>query len=458
MSIAASFWLRVRWALKPTLITAAAAFVLPLGCSSEEGECAGVTAEGGACEKKCNPAQCLVAGSTCFRNACASPCNGHDDCPIGKNCVGLIADDGKTQGNYCYTPDFAKDGSTGQYEPCQANEDCDQARGFACVDGECRIAGCRVHADCVAVGTCAPGGKLPDGATVNSCIKGQTYPEGQYGTACPGGAAAKECDEESGFTCIGAGPGDVDAYCTGTACTADSECPSGYFCSSVRTSRAPCQDACGFTGQPTATNCVPAADIGPGKAYSCGPLTLLRNLCLKRQYCNECESDADCMALPDQICAKDVKGNKKCTVLCDPNISNACPWGNASDCQVWDKDVGVPTCAHRFGDCKGTGKSCEPCVDDGDCPTGLCLQSDFTQEKYCVDLGASCACGSGVPLQSNAICQGGGCPQTPGGLTMNCYGGPAVQAGGSPLYQKCVGANVQSGFGSSPQTGCWPKL
>ncbi len=458
MSTRASFLSRLLAALKPAALIAVSLAVVPLACSSDEqGACGGVPVEGGGCAKKCDPAQCLVPGSVCLFNACSSPCANHDECPLGKNCAKVQADDGVTVGTYCITPEFAKDGGTGQYEACTKNEDCDLARGFACVDGECRIAGCRVHSDCSAVGTCQPGGKLPDGNTITSCIKGTTYEKGQYGTACPGGTEAKECDEANGFVCIGAAVGDVDAYCTGTACTADTECPTGYFCSSVRTSRPPCQDACGFTGNPSATNCVPAADIGAGKAYSCGPLTLLRNLCLKRQYCNECESDADCMALPEQICAKDVKGNKHCTALCDPNISNACPWGNASDCQVWDKDLGVPTCAHRFGACKGTGKSCEPCVDDADCPTGLCLSSDFTNERYCVDLGPSCDC-SGLSLQSNAICQGGGCPQTPGGLTMNCYGGPSVQAGGSPLYQKCVGANVQTGFGSSPQTGCWPKL
>jgi hypothetical protein len=40
---------------------------------------------------------------------------------------------------------------------------------------------------------------------------------------------------------------------------------------------------------------------------------------------------------------------------------------------------------------------------------------------------------------------------------MNCYGGSQVQAGGSPLYNKCVGANVNPNPNASPQGGCWPN-
>jgi hypothetical protein len=477
----------VRAAIAATL---ALGFVAPAACSSsEDAKCDGYTTPDGRCEKKCDPKVCPVKGSSCLENACSPPCTTNDDCAAGKNCVHAIAatvdhPEG-LDAYFCYTPPFAKnDGGIGQFEPCTTSAECDVARGFQCVDGECRIAGCRTHQDCAGIGHCETGGKLypadPDagdpGLTVNYCVKGDTFPRGQFGTACPELSTpdclpdgtcenpmqvcdpktnkCDDCDKPNGFSCIGSGPGDVDAYCSKTECVSDDDCTTGYFCSNQRTSRPPCADACGFTGQPTNTNCVAAADIGPDKAYSCGKLTLLRNLCLKREYCNECETDADCLALPNQICAKDTKGNKICTVVCDPNLTNACPWGTASICDVWDKDLGVPTCAHRFGACKGTGKSCEPCLDDGDCPNGICLSSDFTGERYCVDLGDSCSC-AGLPLTQNAICTGGGCPQTPGNLPMKCYGGPAIDST-NPLYLKCVGANSSSPIGGSPQTGCWP--
>ncbi|MCA9597107.1 MAG: hypothetical protein KC776_27525 [Myxococcales bacterium] len=535
-----SFWKSL---LTPARAAIAAVLVLgslvPVACSSKDAVCDGYETPDGRCEKKCNPADCAVPGSACLYNYCAEPCQTNDDCAAGKNCVHAIAQtvaNPATDGYFCYKPPFTDhDGGIGQFEPCETSAECDVARGFKCVDGTCTIAGCRTHADCKGVGHCTPGGKLyPDepgaadpGQTVNYCVQGDAYPDGQFGTACPElntpdcNAEGKcdnpsqfcdpktnkcdDCDKPNGFLCVGSGPGDVDAYCTKDECLADSDCATGYFCSTTRTGRVTCEAACGFLPAakdcvatnlpceadgtcknpkqtcdtntntclgcqdtsmacgaekkkcaPPGTECIEAAKIGDGKEYSCGPLTLLRNICLKREYCNECETDADCLAVQGQVCAKDTKGNKICTVECDPNLPNACPWGSASICDVWDQDLGVATCAHRFGSCKGTGKSCEPCLDDGDCPTGLCLSSDFSGERYCVDLTPSCDC-TGLPLVQQAICTGGGCPQTPGGAAMQCYGGPQVQAGGSPLYQKCVGANIAAP-NASPQTGCWPPL
>lgn len=491
------------------LLTALLVLGLPLGCSSEE--CEGKIVDG-KCTAVCKKSACLVSGSVCFQNECAAPCVTQGDCPLGQNCHGLIAEDG-TQGEYCYTPEFAKNGRIGQYEDCATNEECDQARGFECVDStcqvpckkhsecvgigycklgstgnggcvpsedpppgrytacstsqecdqaggyrcvdaECRLAGCSTHDDCASVGLCQPG-QLAGGGATTACVKGTTYPEGQYGTGCSGVLdEGTTCDDASGFVCLGAGPGDVDAYCTKTNCQADSDCATGYSCASVRTSRPPCADTC--PGVPTGTNnCVPAANIGPGKEYSCGPITLLRNLCRKRDYCSECETDADCLGIANRVCAKGKDGVKMCTSLCNMNVSNACPWGYASACGVWDTALGVATCAHRFGSCKGTGKGCEPCGDDADCPGGLCLESSLSKERYCVDLSASCDC-TGLPVQQQVYCIGGGCPQTPGGLSGVCYGGSAVASGGSPLYQKCVGAQVP-GPGGAPVATCWPS-
>lgn len=497
-----------------------AVLALP-GCSGDDAapaSCAGVVVEG-VCQKKCDPAQCAAPGMKCVGNSCAQTCtNPVLDCPAGKYCYAVNADDG-TPGQYCVWAPFSKGGKLlGQYDTtCAADTDCDELRGYKCLGGTCKLTGCKLnadcalvpgvckkdasgdatknfcekgekalglgekcakssdcdtdqslgcaggectyvgcqtHADCATIGECKAT-KDAEGKDVLACTKATTYPKGQFGTACPGGATAKECDEANKFVCIGAGPGDIEAYCTKTGCLADADCGAGYFCGTVRTSKKPCTTACNITGA-SGTGCVPAADIGAGKEYSCGAISLLRNICLKREFCNDCQTDDDCRAVPNQICASDGKGHKYCTVLCEPAQSNACTWGSAAECKVHDPAVGKPTCAHKFGACTGTGKGCEPCRDDKDCPTGFCSSSDYTGENFCVDLGPSCDC-AGFPTSQNVVCQGGGCPDSPGGYKQACYGGTAITSA-SVLYKKCYGSDTLQGS-KWPYTkpGCWPE-
>jgi hypothetical protein len=148
--------------------------------------------------------------------------------------------------------------------------------------------------------------------------------------------------------------------------------------------------------------------------------------------------------MPNHVCAADGSGGKICTVLCDP-LAPTCPWGNASSCAVHDAELGVPTCAHRFGSCSGSGQSCEPCVDDRDCGAAYCTGSSFTGERFCIDLQATCECAAG-----EEFCFGGGCPVTPGGLQMNCV--PEVENGAPSV---CFGAATVPGDQTS-QLGCWP--
>jgi hypothetical protein len=497
------------------------------------------------------------------KKTCVKPCATHGECDVDR-------------GEYCSGGECLVGGDK-KYETCQMTSECAQGAGFACVDGECRLVGCRSHKDCAVIGHCQPG-ELDLGATVLACVKTSPKP-GQSNASCPlatpvtsckddGDCSAAnqicakdaeglgrcaqtctpedtsacaasescipaadartvctECDFGAGFTCLSAGPGDIEGYCTKSSCLADGDCGVGQHCAAVRTSRPPCQDACGFTGQPSAANCVQPGAIGAGKEYACGPLTLLRNICLKRDFCNECETDTDCLGLPDQICSKDSGGRKICTEICD-SATNSCPWGNAAQCGDWDGD-GVFTCSHRYPTgCVGEGKSCHPCIDDLDCPGGLCLQSDFTLERYCVDLAPECTCHpcstdtdcpngqcegrcefggavcvgddqcapktcvsgkcqgtsktctddpdcanvckkgnhycKGITVDQNVLCRGTaalptGCPKTPGGLEMNCYGGNDLKASGNALYKKCVGANVNTNPLATPQGGCWPK-
>ena len=386
----------------------------------------------------CVEANC-DAGLRCVQDACRPECKTQSDCPVGQNCAGWGFEDG-TQGNFCVVLDYAKDGRTGQFEACKKDDECDALRGFTCLDGECSVR-CDSHFDCASVGLCEPSG------TVNTCKVGTAAKVGQYYQHCPGGDP--DCDTAAGFTCQSAGLADLDSYCS-TDCTDDSECPSGFRCGT--TSATPCMDACGVVGS-NGPKCVAAAKIGPGKAYECvQPFGLIHHICERRQFCSPCETDADCLGVPGQICARDQSGEKICTQACDPSV-DSCPWGNASECGEWDSSLGFATCAHRFGSCRGTGKGCEPCVDTTDCaPTGFCSRASFTGEQFCIDLSVECVCGADAV---NDTCTGHGCPDTPGGIAMTCYAG--TRYAGDPITNRCIGASSLSSALASPQSGCWKR-
>jgi hypothetical protein len=151
------------------------------------------------------------------------------------------------------------------------------------------------------------------------------------------------------------------------------------------------------------------------------------------------------LGTPNQVCAKDESGEKICTRLCDTGV-RSCPWGNAARCSVFDEELGVPTCSHRFGSCHGTGETCEPCRSDGDCPGGVCTGSQFTGERWCINLSTRCEC---AKADASGTCSDGGCPDSPGGLPVLCIAEEQV----------CYAANAATDtpLGSSPQTGCWPS-
>jgi hypothetical protein len=329
--------------------------------------------------------------------------------------------------------------SNGRYTPCEESSQCDVAHGFSCVNGECSYE-CQTHRDCAAVGHC--GSVTLDGQRRTFCVRDDEPPTpGELYTSCPQG---DECAE--GAVCIGAGPGDLDAYCS-VDCRTDADCAAGYACGSL--ARNPCEDACNVKGVATDARCVPADQIGAGKPYHCGDLGVERSVCRQREFCSPCESDADCLATPNQICAKDASGEKICTRLCDPGV-RSCPWGNAGECGNFDAELGVPTCGHRFGSCHGTGQTCEPCRNDADCPGGVCASSSFTGERWCINLDTHCECKNGV--DASGTCKDGGCPRSPGGLPIQCVGEET-----SSLFNICYAANsaTSTPLGSSPQTGCW---
>ena len=333
-------------------------------------------------------------------------------------------------GSNCVTP--------GRFTPCQTDDACDQDHGFSCVDGECSYE-CQSHADCVAVGHCDS--RLVGSERKNFCVNDAVPPTpGQLYTSCPNG---DECADP--VLCLGAGPGDLDAYCS-IDCSSDDDCSAGYYCGSL--TRNPCAAACQVKAQPADPRCVPVDQIGPGLPFHCTNLGVERKVCRQREFCSPCASDADCLAIPNQICAKDESGEKICTRLCD-SATRSCPWGNAAQCDLYDTDLGLPTCSHRFGSCHGEGNTCEPCRSNDDCPGGACASSQFTGERWCINFNTHCSCDT---LDATKTCIDGGCPKSPSGLAIQCIGDDK-----SALFDICYAANSGSltQLGSSPQTGCW---
>ena len=313
--------------------------------------------------------------------------------------------------------------------------------------GTCRVA-CTSHFDCLGLGECTSALDV-DGSTGHFCDLAHPRTPGQFYTHC---AAGTECDAANGFSCVGAGTDDTDAYCT-TDCTDDASCAPGYACAPLI--RTPCENVCDLKGNPKDRQCIPKAQIGEGKPFQCGERGVVRNVCRPRKFCSPCQSDSDCLAAANQVCAKDESGAKICTQVCD--LKNpSCPWGNAAVCRVWDQELGQPTCGHRYGRCHGEGKGCEPCVRDEDCPTGFCYGSGYTGERWCIDNSVDCNCDD-LPTDRHVCSNGNNCPRTPGGLVMSCY--DFSRGEGDPIEYSCFGANTTGSSDlASPQAGCWGPL
>ncbi|HET9955036.1 MAG TPA: hypothetical protein VFQ61_11055 [Polyangiaceae bacterium] len=428
----------------------------------------------GEAQPACRDLDCKTP-ERCVEGACRPPCEGQDDCPIGQNCVEQNLDSGNPQ-SFCVVLDYARNGSTGQQEPCTADSqcdslrgyrcqagrcasttaptqtpklftscekdaDCDLTRGHQCIEGACRVA-CSGHFDCTPIGLC----ESVAGGTY--CSQGPAAKPGQYYASCVNGTA--DCDSSAGFVCVGSGVGDLDAYCT-TDCAGTADCPTGFACETLGAT--PCEEACGLQGQAVA-GCVKSSEIGAGRRYHCQqPIGLVRSVCRKREFCDTCERDEDCRSVPGGICARDQSGAKNCTVECDPSV-DSCPWGAATECGLWDEQRKLFTCAHRFGSCRGRGNACDPCANTADCMgKGYCTQASFTGEQFCIDLTLECDCGADA--DASGTCTGHGCPDSPGGRPMLCYSDSRFP--GDPLSHRCVAA----GSGGNPigpsQSGCWVR-
>jgi hypothetical protein len=351
---------------------------------------------------------CALAGcesEPCVGPACDIACSDELCAAGGEDQLGSGGTSAGTGG----APAGGRSGSAGTGSgtagPCKGAGDCDTAHGFECVQGECRHA-CRSHYDCAGEGACEPlAGEPQYYCNLDSKPEAGTYDYCPNGDECP-----------APYVCLGSGQGDSRAYCSKPCPAGDQDCAPGFFCDLINDG---------------------SADVP---------------FCVRRSFCASCTSDADCLAVPGQICARDQTGEKICTKPCDPAVV-ACAWGNASVCGTWDSERGVATCAHRFGTCRGTGKSCEPCSRDADCPRGFCHGSAYTGERWCVDQSVTCDC-EGLEDVGNVCEDGNGCPDSPGGAPMMCFDDQRFT--GDPFAHHCFGASTSSGASlASPQTGCW---
>jgi hypothetical protein len=396
-------------------LAAAAWGLAPLGCSSNSttGTGGGTSCEGGylrmvdggtpTCEGLCKASLCTEANNICVNNDCALQCTSDAECQLQQNCAP------------------AKEDGTGMaVTTCQAN-------GLA------------------AIGTSCPFGN--ECANIKAC---------NDGTPCMADTDCKMGGTCQALTCLTAGSGDADAYCTLKDCQTDANCPGGYWCDTVRDPHQICgkpkpnPSVCGTTSDP----CVdPSMDMANGTTYEPGQFCTQRNECVKRSQCSPCTTDVDCSF---------IAAGAHCT-----QGSCALDCGSDADC-VNGFHCTSGSCVPRAGSCApaqpGTGAICSPCRVQADCGTGLiCEELELGGFRACLYTGAAtctsdgqcpktvtglhlfCADASGQPVQAGETGTCGPAPYFPATLSLDCWcankGAPCL------LPSDCCGGAC---FGADP--------
>lgn len=442
----------------------------------------GVLDADGNCVAKCDPAKC-VAGNVCAENACRLPCDAHSECyPGTQACVPALEDDTGRVVHVCKeTGRVAAPAGGFPYG----------TYGTACFFGE---------ADCATQLAC-PNGLECDPTACPDCELALDLCPNEDGTGCNLGRCASSgeacvfntCDcasEGTPFTCITAGEGDAEAYCTHHDCSDDSQCPSGFFCGETRDRREICGTMKGnsnFCGGETVEPCVDPSEFNAGGAELFeGSLCLLRKTCLERESCIPCNHNLDCSWSEAQVCTQHAGGNA-CARICagpaDCLADEDClPYNPAAlagegpgfcadapgvPCAL-DADCAGGTCLPIAGTCAAHPRF--DCAQDGDCPlpgdvctprsvcvpkSGACDASDAPADKFCFHCTKDTDCGGPETTMGclevssggaracldlsfpNACTSDADCPLSPSGNPGECLDEAEGVEPGSSAYQKC---------------------
>jgi hypothetical protein len=360
----------------------------------------------GDCEALCQDSAC-IADNVCVNNQCELTCTSHLDCNIGtQGCTNTTTDSGFPIA-VCQNTDLAAIGTK-----CPFGVECETIT--ACPDGTaCDFTQCgggTCTQDPVACST-ADAGPSP------SCNTGKCAD----GTACvvPGCAQA-DC---TALACVSDGSADADAFCTLIDCHANSDCAPGMYCALEHDPHAVCNSnpQVGnnqFCGTTTAKCVDPATADAAGATYVEGAYCLLRDRCERRGDCAPCATDIDCSLVPGQHCTT-YGGASVCTPDCNQD----------SDCLL-DHTCVMGECQEKFGACKGTGKFCEPCLNDLDC-------GGKSSGNACIGLGAGQrAC---YPIVTPPTCNSSAdCPMTPDGHHAQCLNAEIGYPNSEPDYGTCL--------------------
>lgn len=364
------------------VFTGLALFSWP-GCGTE---CAGGVLVDGVCEGRCDPSACLE-GNVCVGNRCMLVCDSHTDCynaaagqPRYQACMAqktdvVPAEDdpnaGLNEGPEAYVcTDIDKAPNIGLF--CPFGTECDAS--FACPDG-------------------------------TPCEQGKDS---------EGHCTAAECKP---LKCITTGEADAEAYCTTVDCKTDDDCGPGFYCGIRRDP----QKICG-TMKGDEDPCIDPANFGAnGATYQEGPVSLLRNVCLKREPCAPCKGPFDCSLSGDMACVS-INGEQVCAKTCVGD----------EDCPDDFKCAGG-YCIPRTETCKppATGNFCFNCLNDLDCgPAG----PDNT--VYCAELsGGQHGCfDSSFPDDCTADTD---CPTSPSGKYGECLDEGEGVTSADSVYHRC---------------------
>jgi hypothetical protein len=447
----------------------------------------GVFDEDGNCVAKCDPAKC-VEGNVCADNACRLPCDGHSECfPGSQACVPAIEDDTGRVINVCKdTGRLAAPAGAypqGTYGTSCFFGEADCAVQLGCPNGlECDPNSC---ADCEIAADLCP---TEDGV---GCNFGRCASTGElcvYNTCnC---ALVSDGGEATPFTCISAGEGDAEGYCTHHDCSDDTQCPSGFLCSETRDPREICGTMKGNSnvcGGESLEDCVePGQFNANGAEFFEGSLCLLRKTCLERESCSPCEHNLDCSWSEAQVCTQHAGANvcaRVCTGAGDCLADEDCvPYNPAA--LVGEMPgfcagaPGVPCALNEDcegGSCLPVAGTCEAsprfdCAQDADCPTegdvcaprsvcvpksGACDASDAAGDKFCFHCTKDSDCGGPETTMGCTEVSSGGvracldlsfstactvdadCPLAPSGKPGECLDEAEGVDPGSSLYQKC---------------------